>query len=325
MDYQSLHFSTMVVDTHCDTLMRVLQAKPYRLAWHHEDGHVDIPRLRFGGVGLQFFASYIEPEFKPERALKRALQFCDGFYRELQDNPLDLHHILSYADVLKAQGEKKIGALLSIEGGEALEGDLGALRMLHRLGVRSIGLTWNERNQIAEGVGDCRSGGGLTDFGVSVVLEMNRLGMIVDVSHMSEPGYLDVLAVSKQPIIASHSNARALCNHVRNLTDPQILALQKNGGVMGINFASDFVRSGERATVSDVVNHIVHIASLTGSCDHVGLGSDYDGIPTTPTGLEDVSKLPALTKEMLRREFTEVEIRAVLGGNFLRVMAAVLG
>ncbi|MBT9157079.1 MAG: hypothetical protein DDT36_00056 [Firmicutes bacterium] len=324
MNGKDLHLRTLVIDSHCDTLMRVIGQRPFKLSQEHTDGHVDIPRLRQGGIGLQFFAAYIEPEYKPLKATRRALQFFDGFYRELDANPHDLRHVLSHADIELARRENKIGVLLSVEGGEALEGDLGVLRMFYRLGVRSIGLTWNERNQIAEGVGDCRSGGGLTDFGVSVIKEMDRLGMIIDVSHLSEPGYMDVLAVSKNPIIASHSNARSCCDHVRNLTDHQILALQRNGGVMGINFASQFVKHGEKATIAHVVDHMVHIASLVG-CDHIGIGADYDGISRTPIGLEDVAKLPYLTEAMMARGFSDDEIVAILGGNYLRVLSVVLG
>ena len=247
------------------TMLKVIRSGgAYCLRDAHEEGHVDIPRLQKGGVNLQFFAAYIEPQFKPDRSLKRALQIFDVFYRELAENRDTLSLVLSSADLESARRENKIGALLSIEGGEALEGDLGVLRMLHKLGVRAIGLTWNERNQIAEGVGECRSGGGLTDFGVSAVQEMNRLGIIVDVSHLSEPGFWDVIKVSDKPIIASHSNAKAVCNHVRNLNDDQIKALAKNGGVMGLNMCDEFLHSEGVAVIDHVVDHIEHVFSLVG-------------------------------------------------------------
>lgn len=325
MNYKELHFSSLVVDTHCDTILRVIRSKgAYRLREAHTEGHVDIPRLRQGGVGLQFFAAYIEPQYKPDRSIKRVLQLLDCFYEELADNPDSLHLVLSVADLAEAKRQNKIGALISIEGGEALEGDLSVLRMLHRLGVRSIGLTWNERNLIAEGVGECRSKGGLTDFGVAAIKEMNRLGIIVDVSHLSEPGFWDVIDVSDKPIIASHSNAKSLCNHVRNLTDDQIKALAKNGGVMGLNMCDEFLHSNEPATIEHVMDHIAHVFSLVGS-KHIGIGADLDGITRPPIGLEDVSKFPALTEAMLRRGYSEEQVRDVLGENYLRVLKAVIG
>ncbi|KAF0193600.1 MAG: membrane dipeptidase [Bacillota bacterium] len=196
--------------------------------------------------------------------------------------------------------------------------------MLHKLGVRAIGLTWNERNQIAEGVGECRSGGGLTDFGVSAIKEMNRLGIIVDVSHLSEPGFWDVIKVTDKPIIASHSNAKAICNHVRNLSDDQIKALAKNGGVMGLNMCHEFLSSDRPVVIEHVMDHIEHVFSLVGS-KHIGIGADLDGITTPPVGFEDVSKLPALTEAMLRRGLTADQVRDVLGQNYLRVIKNVMG
>jgi len=323
MDYKTLHFNSLVVDTHCDTLLRVVKGD-YKLHEENPVGHVDIPRLRKGGVGVQFFAAYISAEYKPDRSTRRFLQLCDSFYTALENNASDLHLILKTSDIDQAQSEGKIGAFLSVEGGEALEGDLAVLRMLYRLGVRAIGLTWNERNQIAEGLGECRSGGGLTDFGVQVVQEMNRLGMIVDVSHISEPGFWDCIKVSKHPIIASHSNAKAVCNHARNLTDEQIKALARNGGVMGMNMAVEFLHTDRPVTVDHVVDHIEHIVNLVGS-KHVGIGADYDGIGKAPEGLENVAGLPLLTEALLRRGFNEEQVRDILGLNFRRVMTQVLG
>lgn len=325
MNYKELHNDSLVVDTHCDTMLKVIRSHgAYRLRDAHEECHVDIPRLQKGGVNLQFFAAYIEPQFKPDRAIKRTLQLFDCFYNELEDNKDYVSLILSSVDLESARRDNKIGALLSIEGGEALEGDLAVLRMLHKLGVRAIGLTWNERNQIAEGVGECRSGGGLTEFGVSAVQEMNRLGIIVDVSHISEPGFWDVIKVSDKPIIASHSNAKAICNHVRNLSDDQIRALAKNGGVMGLNMCHEFLSDERPVVIEHVVDHIEHVFSLVGS-KHIGIGADLDGITTPPVGLEDVSKLPALTEAMLRRGLTPDQVRDVLGENYLRVIKKVMG
>lgn len=327
-----LHHDAIVVDTHCDTLLRVLgrshTAGQQQVAYHlrdlHEEGHIDLPRLKSGGIDVQFFAAYIEPIYKPDRSLKRTLQLFDAFFSELDANKDQMMLATSVADIHAAQSQGKIAAVMAIEGGEALEGDLGVLRVLHRLGVRSIGLTWNERNNIADGVGDCKSGGGLSEFGVALIEEMNRLGILVDVSHLSDPGFWDVVKLSKQPIIASHSNSRAVCNHRRNLTDEQIKALAKNGGVMGMNFAASFVREDGHPTLDDLLNHIDHIVALVGP-EHVGLGSDFDGISSTPEGLVDASSMPLITEGLIRRGYKAEDIRLILGGNYLRVFQQVWG
>jgi membrane dipeptidase len=189
----------------------------------------------------------------------------------------------------------------------------------------AIGLTWNERNMIADGVGEERTGGGLTNFGVEVVKEMNNCGIIVDVSHLSEKGFWDVLEVSRHPIIASHSNSKTICDHKRNLTDEQIRALAKNGGVMGMNYAPNFVtEDGADADIAAVLRHVEHICALVGD-DHVGLGSDYDGIGATPRGLEDVTCAPAVTEALLRAGYSEETVGKILGQNFLRIIRHVAG
>ncbi|NLW16274.1 MAG: membrane dipeptidase [Firmicutes bacterium] len=327
-----LHQDALVIDTHCDTLLRVLgrapyqqqQHEPYRLADRHEEGHIDLPRLKEGGVDVQFFAAYIEPIFKPDRALKRTMQIFDAFFTELEANSDSMLLATTVQDIITAKEQGKIAAVLAIEGGEALEGDMGVLRMFHRLGVRSIGLTWNERNDIADGVGDSRSNGGLSAFGAAVIEEMNRLGILVDVSHLSDAGFWDVIEISKHPIIASHSNARAVCNHRRNLNDEQIQALAKNGGVMGMNFAAGFVKEDGKPTLDDLLDHIDHIVQLVGP-HHVGLGSDFDGIGATPEGLNDVTAMPLITEGLLKRGYSDEHIRLILGGNYLRVFREVWG
>lgn len=321
-DSSRLHFGSLVVDAHCDTVLRVIDGG-FRLREENSAGHVDLPRLRKGGVGLQFFALYVGPQFKPDRSTRRVLGLLDAFYGELDACQDQLHLVLEAKDVEKARAQGKVGALLSIEGGEALEGDMAVLRMLHRLGVRAIGLTWNQRNEIGDGVGEPRAGGGLTEFGIGVIKEMNRLGMIIDVSHLTERGLRDCLEYSKHPLIASHSNARAVCDHVRNLSDEAIRGLAAGGGVMGINMASDFLVTQGQASLDDVVAHIDHITELVGT-DHVGIGADFDGITLPPRELPDVSCLPRLTEALTRRGYGDDDIRKVLGGNFMRVVATVL-
>ncbi len=318
---KKLHESIVVVDAHCDVLMTLIGGGR-RLGEHSQQGHVDLPRLKMGGVKLQFFAAFIESEFKPERGVKRVLQLLDLFYRELEDNRQDLALVTGCTELKQAVEQGKVGALLTVEGGEALGEDLAVLRALYRLGVRGLGLTWNQRNALGDGVGEAVTGGGLTNFGREVVREMNRLGMLVDVSHLSEAGFWNVLEVSTKPIIASHSNCAALCPHRRNLSDEQIIALAKQGGVVGVTFAPDFVHP-ETAALAGVLDHIVHIAELVGA-RHVGIGSDFDGIAATPVGLEDVGKLPGITLGLLERGFSERDIEMIMGKNLLRVLEQVL-
>jgi membrane dipeptidase len=321
------------VDAHIDTLLEIMvpPARPIKVPTPRKfgerssKGHVDLPRLLESGVDLQIFAVYIQPEYKIERALHRALQVIDRFYKELHDHEDKMMLFTKVSDVREAEKHGKIAAMLSIEGGEAVEADLGILRMLHRLGLRAMTLTWNERNQIADGAGEGRTKGGLTNFGVELVKEMNNIGMVVDVSHLSDPGFFDVIETTTKPVIASHSNCRAICNHRRNLTDDMIKTLADNGGVMGMNFSAAFVdENKEKATLERVLDHVDHVVKVA-SVDHVGIGSDFDGIENTPKGLEDVTRMPYLTEGLLKRGYKEDDIRKILGENFLRVFSEVIG
>ena len=328
-----LHKRATIVDAHVDTLLDIMSppARPMKLptprnfSERSSKGHVDLPRLLESGVDLQIFAAYIQPEYKIERALHRVVQLIDSFYQVLQTNQTKMSLFTKVLDVQEAEKQGKIAAMLSIEGGEAVEADLSVLRMLHRLGVRAMTLTWNERNQIADGAAEGRTKGGLTNFGIELVSEMNKIGMVVDVSHLSDAGFFDVIETSKRPIIASHSNCRALCNHRRNLTDEMIKLLAEKDGVMGMNFAPAFVDENQNnATLERILDHIDHVVKVAG-VEHVGLGSDFDGIESTPKGLEDVTKMPSITDGLLRRHYSEEDVLRVLGGNFLRVFKNVIG
>lgn len=319
---REFHRRCTVIDAHVDTLLRVMDGRT-TLGERSGEGHVDLPRLAEGGVDAQFFACYIESEYKPDRGLKRAIQMIDTFYQELEKNSARMTLCTTAARIEQAAAAGKVGAVLAIEGGEAIGDDLAALRMLHKLGVRSIGLVWNQPNLIANGSGERGAGGGLTSFGFEVVREMNRLGIIIDVSHLTDPGFWDVIEVSKSPIMATHSNARAVCDHPRNLADDQIKALAKNGGVMGMNFAPAFVHK-DKATVAGVLDHVDHIVALVGP-DHVGLGSDFDGISSTPEGLEDVTRLWRITAGLFQRGYREEDVEKILGKNHLRVIRQVMG
>jgi membrane dipeptidase len=328
-----LHKRATVVDAHIDTLLELMvpPARPTKLATPRNfgerstKGHVDLPRLLESGVDLQVFAAYIQPEYKIERALHRVLQLIDRFYQLLDAHPDKLLPFTRVADVREAEKQGKIAAMLSIEGGEAVEADLGILRMLHRLGVRAMTLTWNERNQIADGAAEGRTKGGLTNFGLELVAEMSKIGMVIDVSHISDAGFFDVIETTKGPIIASHSNCRAICNHRRNLTDEMIKLLAEKGGVVGMNFAPAFVdENKDSATLERVLDHVDHVVKVAG-VEYVGLGSDFDGIENTPKGLEDVTKMPDLTEGLVKRGYGEEDVIKILGENFLRVFKKIMG
>jgi len=321
---KQIHQKAIVFDGHCDTILEVMNNKR-TLEKKSTTGHLDIPRMKEGGINVQFFAVFIEDIYKPDRSLKRTLQLIDCFYKEIEKNLDDISLVINYNQIKEVNRAGKIAAILSIEGGEALEGDLGVLRILYRLGVRLLTLTWNQRNQIADGIGESRTGSGLTEFGLKVIDEMNDLRMLIDVSHLSETGFWDVIKRSKTPIVASHSNCYALCPHLRNLKDEQIKALAEKGGVIGITFVPNFLTQEKRkTTVKDVVKHIDYLVEKVG-VDCIGLGSDFDGTGDLPLGLEGVDKIPNLTEELLDRGYKEREIEKILGGNFLRVFKEVVG
>ena len=264
-------------------------------------GQLDLARMVEGGVSAQIFAIYVPPEYLPGAGARRALQYVDAFYREIEENSDRLVFATSGTDVEEAYEEGKIAALLSIEGGEALDGRIELLRIFYRLGVRLMTLTWSLRNEIADGAFEGRTGGGLTRFGVQVVEEMDRLGMVVDVSHLAEAGFWDVMEISTKPVIASHSNSKALCSHPRNLTDDQARAIAQKGGVIGVNFAGHFLGEGRRS-LAGVVDHIDHFSSIIGP-EYIALGSDFDGLPweQLPDELKDVSQLPKVAEELAVR------------------------
>ena len=321
---KQIHQKAIVFDGHCDTILEIMNHKR-TLGKRASTGHLDIPRMKEGGVDVQFFAVFIEDIYKPDRSLKRTLQLIDCFYKEIEKNQDDISLVTNYNQIEEVNSAGKIAAILSIEGGEALEGDLGVLRVLYKLGFRLLTLTWNQRNQIADGIGESRTGSGLTKFGLKVIDEMNRLGMLIDVSHLSETGFWDVIKRSKAPIVASHSNCYALCPHLRNLKDEQIKALADKGGVIGITFVPNFLTQEKRkTTVGDVVKHIDYLVEKVG-VDYIGLGSDFDGTGGLPLGLEGVDKVPNITGELLDRGYKEKDIKKILGENFLRVFKEVVG
>ncbi len=310
------------VDAHCDTITKIMEEGAGLLS---NQCHLDLQRAqKLGNIHLvQFFAAFISPQYCQAYALKRVLQIIDKIYEEANLNKHMMMICRNYNDIRRAVKNNLIAAIISVEGGEALQGDISVLRCLYRLGVRSICLTWNNRNEIADGVSDEITGGGLTEFGRKVVREMNSLGMLIDVSHIAEKGFWDVIETTRDPIIASHSNAKKICNHRRNLTDEQILAIRDNGGVIGINLYPCFLNNSEEASLKDVIKHIEYISSLAG-CDHVGIGTDFDGIEITPSDIRGIQDIPLIVNELLKLNYSQESVRKIAGGNFLRVIRQVL-
>lgn len=311
----------IIVDGHCDTITKIMETKE---SLNKNTCHTDLSRMSGYDGFVQFFAAFIEPHYGGAYALKRAIEIIDAFYLEQEKHSQKLAICTSGNDIENALLDNKIAGILSIEGGEALNGELSALRMFYKLGVRSLCLTWNHRNEIADGQGEDITGGGLSHFGRAVVTEMNSIGMLIDVSHISERGFWDVLEQTTSPIIASHSNARAICNHKRNLTDDQIIALAKNKGVMGINFYPPFLTKSKTAALTDIINHIEHIVGLVG-CDHIGFGADFDGIENTPQDVRGVEDVEKVINTLAALNYSDSDIKKIAGENFLRIIKTVCG
>lgn len=311
----------LIVDAHVDTLLQMLHTGK---SLAEAEGHVSLDKLLKGRVSAQIFAVFVEPAFYPGLSLHRGLEMIDLFWETLAAYPDVLAFAGSGTDVRRHLQEGKLACILAVEGGEVLQGSLANLRNLYRLGVRILTLTWNYRNALANGQSEGTGCGGLSPFGRAVVKEMNRLGMLIDVSHLNEPGFWDVLNISEAPVIASHSCARALRDHPRNLTDDQIRAVAAKGGVIGVNFYPGFLTDRGEADIDDVINHVEHMIAVGGE-DCVGLGSDFDGIDITPAGVSDCSLLPAIGDRLAARGWPAGTVAKVMGENFLRIFEAVLG
>src|SRR6266550_2916937 len=360
----AIHKKAIVIDTHNDVTTPMTNDDydlsgsppvPYRTS---------IKRKEFGGQTAEFFSLYVKPHYVTKGgAARRTLDMIDSVYRAVERHPNDLLFATTPADIRRAKKQGKIAALMGIEGGHAIENSLATLREFHRLGVRYMTLTWNNTNDWADAGRGEKKHNGLSDFGKDVVREMNRLGMLVDVSHVSDKTMSDALDVSTAPIIASHSSARALSNVPRNIPDELLRRIAKNGGVVQVNFYSLFVDQKTVAPQSDargeklktqqealsvkyandperlaeesdkleaqyplpplplskLIDHIDHIVKVAG-IDHVGLGPDFDGANDFPEGARDVSMYPNITYELLKRGYSEQDIRKILGENLLRVL-----
>jgi membrane dipeptidase len=322
---RALHRATPLIDGHNDFPMALQEHNAQRdldaldIRQSQPKIHTDIPRLRQGGVGGQFWSVYVPATLKGADAVTATLKQVDIVYRMMRKYPDTFELARTAADVERIFKAGRIASLIGMEGGHSIDNSLATLRMFQAMGARYMTLTHSTNIAWADSGTDMPKLGGLSAFGEEVVREMNRLGMLVDLSHTSPGTMEDAIRVSEAPVIFSHSDARALNDHGRNVPDEVLRALPKNGGLVMVTFVPEFLRADRKATVTDAADHLDHIRKVAGA-DHVGIGGDFDGITTVPAGLEDVSKYPALTAELLRRGWPETDIRKALGLNVLRVM-----
>lgn len=315
-----LHYSATCIDLHCDSLLAHVEGR--RDLRHRSDsGHLDFPRMRTGGIDGQVFAIWVDPDRKrPEGHAAFVLDTLERAEGLWQAAAADVTVCRSPAEFRQANASGRIAAILGIEGGHALEGDLDNLDRFFGLGVRVLTITWCNSNELADSNADSsRPHQGLSALGRRAVRRMNELGIVIDVSHCSDRAFFDIIGTSARPVVASHSGLRCRRDFHRNLTDDQVRALAANQGLLGMVFLPHFLREDEaEASVDDVVTGIDHVCQLVGP-DHVGLGSDFDGFDGKLTGLEDAAMLPAVSAGLAARGYPEADIRRILGENFLRV------
>ncbi|MGD1021360.1 MAG: dipeptidase [Candidatus Sulfotelmatobacter sp.] len=372
---RAIQESAIVVDTHADTPQRFLdEGFDIGSTDPNDVGHISLDKVRRGNLGAEFFSIWVDPETNQGHFAQHTFDLIDSVYEQAAHHPDRMMMAFSVADIERAHHEHKLAALMGIEGGHSIENDMHLLRDYYRLGVRYMTLSWSNTNEWADSSGDINDPkiqhhNGLTDFGKQVVLEMNRLGMIVDISHVADKTFWDTIANTKAPVIASHSSARALVDAPRNMTDDMLHAIAKNGGVVQVNFFSGFVDQDYRKAMlaqekeqaaaiqkyvdslkaqgkpvsyieidrmerewtakiprppfNSLIDHIDHIAKVAG-VDHVGLGSDFDGVSgATPQGMDSAADLPKITQALLDRGYSADDIKKILGGNLLRVFRQV--
>jgi len=372
---RTIHDSAIVVDTHADTPQRFLyEGFDIGTTDSKDIGHISLDKARAGNLSAEFFSIWADPETTRGHFAKSTFDMIDSVYLQAARHADRMMMAFSVADIERARQQKKLAAFMGIEGGHSIENDIHLLRDYYRLGVRYMTLSWSNTNEWADSSGDIDDPkvvhhNGLTDFGRQVVLEMNRLGMMVDISHVADKTFFDAIATTEAPVIASHSSARALTNHPRNMTDDMLRAVAKNGGVVQTNFYDAFIdenyrtaadaqkkdkdaavnariaelkAAGKPVTYLDkdtverewaakiprpplksLIDHIDHIAKVAG-VDHVGLGSDFDGVSgATPEGIDSAADLPKITQALLDRGYSAPDIRKILGGNLLRVFRQV--
>lgn len=372
-DPAKVHASAIVIDTHADTPQRFVDEH-----WDFTDplngGMLNYDSAKKGNLDAEFFSIWVDPSQYPANAsARRTLELIDGTLEQVRKHPDKLRFCTTADDIVAAHANGKFAVLMGIEGGHSIENSLGLLRDYYRLGVRYMTLTWSNTNDWADSSGDIDNASvqhhdGLTPFGKEVVAEMNRLGMMVDISHVSDKTFWDVIATTRTPIIASHSSARALTNAGRNMTDDMLRAVAKNNGVVMVNFFPAFIdekwrqawaaiapedkraqdaltaeykAKGQavpytesdkidrefaakigRAPFDSLIDHFDHVIKVAG-IDHVGIGTDFDGIPVPPAGIDSAADLPKITAALMARGYTAEDMRKLLGGNLLRVFREV--
>jgi membrane dipeptidase len=364
---KKLHFSSIVVDTHDDTTQRFLNAD-FDIGVRNASGSIDVPRMREGGLGAIFFSIWIPSKITGPEAVNRAQVQIDAVREQVRKHPNNLVLAATAAEIREARKKGKIAALMGVEGGHMINSDLDVLRKFASLGVRYMTLTHSGNDEWADSSTDKAAHNGLTDFGKDVIREMNHLGVMVDISHVSDKTFYDALEVSKAPLIASHSSCRAICDAPRNMTDQMMKDLAAKGGVIQINYHVGFLsqefRNAEKANPelnkaisvevtkrcgdneacqliegdritreyvdqgklprvewTKIIEHIDHAVKVVGA-EHVGLGSDFDGA-NMPYGMEDATNLPRITEALLKKGYSEGDIKKILGENTLRVMVEV--
>lgn len=306
-----------IVDLHCDTISSI-QRNGQSL--YDNSCHFDIKRAQKAGIGLQFFALFTMPRGRNE-SLRQILKQVEKYNHELELGQDYLQPVFTYEDIVTAESTGKMACILHLEGADALGNDSEILSLLYRLGLRSLGLTWNNRNLLADGVGEEPGAGGISSKGKDIIYLMEKLGIMLDLSHVSIKSYYDALKLYNKPVLVTHANARALCNHRRNLDDGQLKALADNGGVIGINQIPEFIKEDGKPELNDLLDHVVYISDLIG-VEHVALGSDFDGDDVMlMQGVEEYSQWPQL---LAGRGFTSAEINMILSENALRVIKAIL-
>ena len=369
---RAVHDSAIIIDTHADTPGRFVDEN-FDLAQDAGSGYMDFSKIKAGNLGAEFFSIWVEPGANKGHEAKRALDMIDSVYEQARRHPDKMMMAFSTSDIRTAHREKKFAALLGVEGGHAIEGDIRILRDYYRLGVRYMTLTWSNTNDIGDSSGDVADAkiqhhGGLTPFGREVVTEMNRMGMMVDISHVADSTFYQALELSRAPVIASHSSSRALTSAPRNMTDDMLRALAKKNGVAQVNFYCAFISQKyfdtahklavvkdpdymtvqnlfikpqtpevqqqiaaakarlapklPRPPLSDLIDHIDHMVKVAG-VDHVGLGSDFDGIDCSPQGLDSAADLPKISEALAQRGYSAADLDKILGGNLLRVFGDV--
>jgi membrane dipeptidase len=372
---RQIHNSALVIDTHADTPQRFLdQGFDIGSTDPNDIGHISLDKIRQGNLNAEFFSIWVDPETNQGSFAKHTFDLIDSVYQQAANHPDRMMMAFSTADIERARRMHKLAALMGIEGGHSIENDMHLLHDYYRLGVRYMTLSWSNTNEWADSSGDIddpkvQHHNGLTDFGKQVVVEMNRMGMMVDISHVADKTFWDAIATTKAPVIASHSSARALVDAGRNMTDDMLKAVTKNGGVVQVNFFNGFddqnfrnaiqAQSKEQAAaiqkymddlksqgkpvnyvdvdrierdwmakiprppLKSLIDHIDHIAKVAG-IDHVGLGSDFDGVSgATPEGIDSAADLPKITQALLDRGYNATDIHKILGGNLLRVFREV--